>query len=83
MKRLLIINLFWKFLKTHFSDKKSAISKIPLVENDLILSKYEDIAFVMNDFFSIGVPNLNISQDGDMTVDIDQFEDPVFRANEK
>ena len=44
--------MFLEFVKPYFSDKSSAFSKIALFKNDLILRKDEDIALVMNSFFS-------------------------------
>ena len=47
----------------------------------MILGKDDDIMFTINDFFSNAVSTLNIPQY--LAVDMDQFEDPVLRANEK
>ena len=51
-----------------------------LVDNDLILSKDEDIPFVINHFFSNVVSSLNMPEYEDLTTDIDQFENPVLSA---
>ena len=75
--------LFRKFLKPQFSDESSAFSKIALVKNDLILSKDEDIAFMICCFFPNVESDSNIPQYEHLTIDIDQFDDPSIRAKEK
>ena len=53
-----------EFIKSHFSNKSSALSKLILIENDLIVSKDEDTLFVMNDFFKNLVSSMDIPQIG-------------------
>ena len=66
-----------------FSDKNSSFSKITLIENELLLNDDEKISSTLNDFFSNVVSNLNIPPYEDPSVNPEQFEDPVLKANEK
>ena len=66
-----------------FSDKNSYFSKITLIENDLLLNDDEKISSTLNDFFPNVVCNLNIPPYEDPSVNPEQFEDPVVKANEK
>ena len=74
---------FWRTVKPLFSDKNSSFSKITLIENELLLNDDEKISSTLNDFFSNVVSNLNIPPYEDPSVNPDQFEDPVLKANEK
>ena len=74
---------FWKTVKPLFSDKISSLSKFTLIENELQLNDDENISSVWNDFFSNVVSSLNIPPYKDPSVNPDQFEDPVLKANEK
>ena len=53
--------LFWKAIKPLFSEKQTLHSKITLVENEIIISKDEQIAETMNTYFSNIVENLDIT----------------------
>ena len=66
-----------------FSDKNSSFSKITLIENELLLNDDEKISSTLIDFFSNVVSNLNIPPYEDPSVNPDQLEDPVLKANEK
>ena len=74
---------FWRTVKPLFSDKNSSFSKITLIENELLLNDDEKISSTLNDFFSNVVSNLNIPPYEDPSVNPEQFEDPVLKANEK
>ena len=74
---------FWRTVKPLFSQKNSSFSKITLIENELLLNDGEKISSTLNDFFSNVVSNLNIPPYEDPSVNPDQFEDPVLKANEK
>ena len=43
---------FWKSVKPLFSEKGSTHNKITLVEQDLILDKNDNVAEVLNNFFT-------------------------------
>ena len=51
---------FWKTVKPLFSEKTMSSDKITLIENDLIISKDQEVAETFNSFFSNAVKNLNI-----------------------
>ena len=53
---------FWRIVKPFFSEKNSINKKIILVENDEIVTNDEDIAEIMNNFFSSVVPRLNLKE---------------------
>ena len=74
---------FSRTVKPLFSDKSSSISKFILIENELLLNDDEKILSTLNDFFSNVVSNLNIPPYEDPSVNPEQFEDPVLKANEK
>ena len=74
---------FCRTVKPLLSDKNSSFSKIPLIEDELLLNDDEKISSTLNDFFSNAVSNLNIPPYEDPSVNPDQFEDPVLKANEK
>ena len=69
-------------MKPLFSDKNSSFSKITLIENEL-LNDDKKLSSTLNDFFSNVVSNLNIPPYEDPSVNPEQHEDPVLRANEK
>ena len=74
---------FWRTVKLLFSDKNSSFSKTTLIEKELLLNDDEKISSTLNDFFSNVVFNLNTPPYEDTSINPDQFEDPVLKANEK
>ena len=52
--------MFWKTIKPHFSEKYTPTKRITLVENDEIITNDNNIAEVMNDFFTNIVDKLEI-----------------------
>ena len=68
---------FWKSIKPVFSEKGSTHNKIALAEQDLILDKKDNVAYVLNNFFITVVSNLNIRKYHDKSVNIDHIEDPI------
>ena len=74
---------FWRTVKPFFSDKNSSFSKFTLTENELLLNDDEKLSSTLNDFFSNVVYNLNIPPYEDLSVNLNQFENPVLKANEK
>ena len=74
---------FWRPVKLLFSDKNSSFSKTTLIEKELLLNDDEKISSTLNDFFSNVVFNLNTPPYEDTSINPDQFEDPVLKANEK
>ena len=53
---------FWKTVKPFFSERDAINKKIILVENDEIITNDEEIAEIMNNFFSNVVPRLNLKE---------------------
>ena len=47
-------------MKPFFSDKQNICKKITLIENDKIVSNDEEVAEIMNEFFSYAVSKLDI-----------------------
>ena len=74
---------FWKSIKPLFSEKSSTRSKITLVEQDLILDKTDNVAEVLNNFFTNAVSNLNIPEYHHKSVNIDHIEHPIARSIEQ
>ena len=68
---------FWKYINPLFLNKSTNSNKITLVEKDLILEKYDDIAETFNDFFISVVSNLNIPRYQDLFTDSDQTENQI------
>ena len=81
IRRLLTIDLSGEL--PLLSDKNSSFSKITLIENELLLNDDEKISSTLNDFFSNVVSNLNIPPHEDPSVNPEQFEDQVLKANKK
>ena len=52
---------FWTTIKPLFSEKNKSIRKITLIENDTIISSDENVAEIMNDFFSNVVEQMQIT----------------------
>ena len=69
---------FWRTVKPLFSDKNLSFPKIILIENELLLNDDEKISSTLN-----VVSNLNIPPYEDPSINPDQFEDPVLKANER
>lgn len=65
--RILLIKLFGNLLSL-FSEKGSTHNKIALAEQDLILDKKDNVAYVLNNFFITVVSNLNIRKYHDQQV---------------
>ena len=81
--------IFWKSVKPLFSEKTMSSDKITLIENDLIISKDQEVTETFNSFFSNAVKNLNIDYYEHLSYD-EYFlsndtnnEDPVLSAIEK
>ena len=51
-----------------------------LVEQDVVLDKNENVAEVINRFFTNVVSNLNISTYHNQSVNINHIEDPITRS---
>ena len=62
IKEVLDNKLFWKSIKSFFSDKEPSTSKITLVEGNNIVSNEEEIANVMNDYFINVTRTLNLKK---------------------
>ena len=71
---------FWKFIKPLFSEKSSTHNKITFVKQGLILDKNDNVAEVLNNFFTKAVSNLNIPKYHDKSVNIDHIEDSTARS---
>ena len=52
---------FWKTIKPFFSDKNNIGRNISLIDNNEIISNDDDIAEIMNSYFSNAVENLDIT----------------------
>ena len=74
---------FWKSIKPVFSEKGSTHNKIALAEQDLILDKKDNVAYVLNNFFITVVSNLNIRKYHDKSVNIDHIEDPIAQSHDQ
>ena len=75
--------IFWKTIKSFFTDKGVNHDNITLVENDETVTDNKEISETLNNFFSEVVTNFNLPQYHDPTVNVDDIEDPVARSVEK
>ena len=75
--------IFWKIVKTLFSEKVNTNENIMLVENNNIISSEIEIAEKLNAFFSNTVKELNIKVKEDLLCDVSDINDPVERAIQK
>ena len=71
----------WKHVKPFFTEKISANSNITLIETNDIISNPEDIAEIMNNFFSDAAINLGV--DRELHTLVSDASDPVTKAIEK
>ena len=71
---------FWKTVKPFLSDKNKVDDKITLVENSEIVTDNHKIADIFNEYFSMIVPNLNITPNTEVISDVGQIDDPVLKA---
>ena len=69
-----------KFWKTFLSDKCHLNEKIIIVENDEIISNDNEVAEVLNTFFSNIVSNLSIPEYPVNDPFIDNINDPILKA---
>ena len=53
--------MFWKTVKSSFSDKSNNFESITLVENDSIVSDDNEVANIFNEDFSNLVEDLNLN----------------------
>ena len=53
--------MFWKTVKSSFSDKSNNFESITLVENDNIVSDDNEVANIFNEDFSNPVEDLNLN----------------------
>ena len=53
--------MFWKTVKSSFSDKSNNFESITLVENDNIVSDDNEVANIFNEDFSNLVEDLNLN----------------------
>ena len=74
--------LFWRVIGPCFSEKGSTSSKITLVEDETVQDN-EKIANIFNDYFSNVVSSLSIPEYVDLSVDLDNFEDPFLKSIDK
>ena len=71
---------FWKTVKPYLPDKSVKCDKINLNENGELLKSESETAEVFNNFFSNIVKNLKISEYKNLNTNIENVQDPVFRA---
>ena len=76
--------LFWKTVKSFFSNKGSFGKKIRLVENDELLQDNKNVAEEMNNFFKNTVLTLDIKENSYITNhNVPYITDPIEKAIEK
>ena len=75
--------IFWKTVKPFLSDKGTRSSHITLIDKNNIISKDNDVAEVLNNFFDNAVKQLNINENQYLLSDTYGIEDPVDIAVEK
>ncbi len=68
---------FWKNIKPFFSEKQKKLSKLILVENDLIISNDCKISEILNDFFIDTISNLELGGNEKSASVTDNIEDAI------
>ena len=74
---------FQKTVKSFFTDEGVNNEKITLIENGETLSKNEEIAENLNNYFSDIITNLKLPPYEDPTTNAENITDPVLKAIEK
>ena len=74
---------FWKTVKPFLSDKTKVDDKITLVDNGEIVTEDCKTAEIFNEYFSMIIPNLNITPNTEVLSDVGQIDDPVLKAIKK
>ena len=69
--------MFWKTVKTFFSDKSPMRQKIGLIENGEIIGNNKEILEIFNNFFSSIGAKLNVPKYEDLSVNSVNSEDPL------
>ena len=72
---------FWKTIKSLSSDKNNISEKITLIEGNNIISEDNEVAEIMNDFFTNVVTNLNIQ--GYTHPELDSEEEDHYTQHHK
>ena len=71
---------FWRTIKPYLSDKSVKSDKIHLNENGNLIKGESETAEVLNNFFSNIVKKLKIPEYENLNSNIENINDPVFRA---
>ena len=69
--------MFWKTVKTFFSDKSPMRQKIALIENGEIIGNNKEILEIFNNFFSSIGAKLNVPKYEDLSVNSVNSENPL------
>ena len=72
--------MFWKTVKSSFSNKSNNFESITLVENDSIVSDDNEVANIFNEDFSNLVEDLNLNIPENLVNDYEKGEDPISSA---
>ena len=76
-------NFFWKSIKPLYSEKSWTHNKIRFAKQNSISDKNDNVAEVLNSFFTNAVSNLNIPKYHDNLVNINHIQDPIARSMEQ
>ena len=72
--------IFWKTIKSHFSDKTGNSEKISLVDDNIILSDDKVIAETFSDYFSNVISNLEIPFNRELLSNTEGGKNPLEKA---
>ena len=79
-QRIIDNKKFWKTVKPLFSNNTNGIEKITLLEeNENIIDSDEEVATILNDFFSSIVKNLNLPKPPSLDESVDNNDDATLR----
>ena len=72
--------IFWKSIKTNFSDKNGNSGKISLVDDDIIISNDTEIAETFSNYFSSVITSLDIPFNKELLSNAEEEKNPLKKA---
>ena len=71
---------FWNTVKPFISNKNKAKAKITLTEDERIISKDEEVAETLNNYFANVTDSLGITENSEIITSTDGVTDPIDQA---
>ena len=71
---------FWNTVKPFISNKNKAKAKITLIEDERIISKDEEVAETLNDYFVTVTDSLGLTENCEIITSTEGITDPIDQA---